>query len=617
MSHQATSGGAGASPARPDDTLLPAFEPTFRFCPFATAEEMATLRQRFDEARRTLGAPAFLTNRARLALLAGRVLEELESLHAARRHLAHLRLCAAAAESVGPGATTDALTVLFLALRAILRDADPTPDFSSPAAMRAGHFASANDPGAVETVEEMASILRDIIAAFQPGAQGGAPMRPFLEKLANWPHPYDLATLLDALPTNAMIAAAIDRSSFADALADAEDEAAQRQLTFDAMEATGARFFRKTSSALNLVRAPILSLLRAKADASPDDLPHGLFCLLILLEGWIEALRVPPKGYGRPLDTPPIAKLCFVGPLWGDLIRAMIAARLRPEAPSPDMLRRFAIHLTRQPRQKFAECPRADAVRRQLLHLVGSWIGDVTPSNRSLFQEQSELAPSWRGALAWAGELFATACSIEFLRHKDPDSPVILRFLADAAPLLLPHLELYAAQALDRAERAEAGVTEEVAFPAPLDGVRLDAAFARAPSEPVDDHGPEIETETGDEPAALAPLKPWFFCPNPNHPFTALATLDLHNPAALEAALREAHAEGVIKTSSVQSALAAFEHMSREQRAAHPREEIGGLKWTKLKRGKIRLLVFDDAERILMNAYQRKEYRAGLGGGDV
>lgn len=71
----------------------------------------------------------------------------------------------------------------------------------------------------------------------------------------------------------------------------------------------------------------------------------------------------------------------------------------------------------------------------------------------------------------------------------------------------------------------------------------------------------------------------------------------------------------IVKVASVQAALLAFDHMSREQRMAHAREEIGGIRWTKLKRGKLRILVWVENGRILWNAYQRKEYHAGLGGG--
>ena len=107
----------------------------------------------------------------------------------------------------------------------------------------------------------------------------------------------------------------------------------------------------------------------------------------------------------------------------------------------------------------------------------------------------------------------------------------------------------------------------------------------------------------------------WWYCPNPSHPDANLVSSDLELEA-FEAGYPQWGPVGIIKTSSVRAALLYYQGLTPILRASHPHEEFGGVKWAKLKRGGMRILVRELPEGdFVWNVYARRDYHHGAAGG--
>lgn len=132
-----------------------------------------------------------------------------------------------------------------------------------------------------------------------------------------------------------------------------------------------------------------------------------------------------------------------------------------------------------------------------------------------------------------------------------------------------------------------------------------------------DGNGAEFSEEEFDDPPAYEDIAQqiWRYCPQPVHPDSNLVEVPVADASEFEGEYSSLGAPlGIIKTGSIRSALLFYASMDPTSRSSVPHEDFGGIKWAKLKRGGMRIIVREVADGFVWNAYARKDYHRGVAG---
>ena len=106
----------------------------------------------------------------------------------------------------------------------------------------------------------------------------------------------------------------------------------------------------------------------------------------------------------------------------------------------------------------------------------------------------------------------------------------------------------------------------------------------------------------------------WLYVANPGNPDGSaepvVSSSDDDAGQVLDAYFRSRHIDPVIKTDSIANALRYYVDMPDAVRSLVPHENVEGESWSKLKRGKIRILArFGDLGKLQFHIYSRKDWR--------
>lgn len=144
--------------------------------------------------------------------------------------------------------------------------------------------------------------------------------------------------------------------------------------------------------------------------------------------------------------------------------------------------------------------------------------------------------------------------------------------------------------------------------PGPDEGEDMDggesAALPSAMPAWFEEEAPVAEPET-------PPVRAWFYVREPGNPASSLTEVVL-DPDSLEADLgafmRHEGIPTVVKPSSVLHAIDHYLDLPDDVRAVLPHEVIGTMSWPKLKRGRLRILLRRDGDRLLFHIYARRDW---------
>jgi hypothetical protein len=124
------------------------------------------------------------------------------------------------------------------------------------------------------------------------------------------------------------------------------------------------------------------------------------------------------------------------------------------------------------------------------------------------------------------------------------------------------------------------------------------------------DAGPWLDEAVPAEPEAPA-IRTWMYVHEPGNPASSMTeiTLDSDRPEEdLGAFMRREGIPTVVKPSSVLHAIDHYLNLPDDVRAVMPHEDIGTMSWPKLKRGRLRILLRIDGDRLLFHIYARRDW---------
>lgn len=131
------------------------------------------------------------------------------------------------------------------------------------------------------------------------------------------------------------------------------------------------------------------------------------------------------------------------------------------------------------------------------------------------------------------------------------------------------------------------------------------------PVEPVINGEADLADDNADELPRI-----WYFVRNPAAQDLDLVPIEIpahRGEVAFEGLLRAQGVESLIKPESIMNAIDYFLSKSAIQQAVSPYEDLGGHRWHKIKRGRMRIYVHVEPDgRLLFHPYARKDWRQDL-----
>jgi len=329
---------------------------------------------------------------------------------------------------------------------------------------------------------------------------------------------------------------------------------------------------------------------------------------------WMAEIRNryhPPEDY---LASPYFHQISF----WFDFIHANLCIEF-PDGPPGD-LRLWVAAILRSPKARWAGTPLLEKFRAELVGAFDSFGGHHLSIYRPLllwYVESEQAGTGWIRPLGVLARLCEEAIK----------NPAVARGAARYASQAMSILAypchglvtsllygIYLPEEIDPAtaeEKAAWTVQRENAGWGGFSGAEdfSDEDFADPPEGEDFSDDPDPDESEG-QPSSL-----WWYCPQPVHPDSNLVQVPVNDAAQFVDAYGDLGAPlGIIKTGSIRSALLFFASMDPTFRSSVPHEEFGGVKWAKIKRGGMRIIVRAVEGGFVWNAYARKDYHRGAAG---